>query len=159
MKNQSIACFTKALVVLAGFAVCSTALAQPTVRNCVDPTVGSSPALIFTIKVSGPNLEQITNVGFTFSRSGSPLSPGQDGFEQSFGGQPVRTKAPGVFEVPLNITEFTASGSYTMTSINIGNGRIGQPFSPPAFTPPDPVIVCNPKSFGPFKVDSIVKNP
>ena len=70
MKDQSIVCFTKALLVLAGISVCSTALAQDA-KPCLQP----DSHITYTIPLLGSpsDIGKITQVQVQGIR---PTNPG-----------------------------------------------------------------------------------
>jgi hypothetical protein len=158
MKYQSVACFTNALLGLALLLPCSAAFGQSSTdkRKCEDP--GST--IVFTVKISGPHVEQVVYAGLDFERTPSPLDPSQETLPKQLQSQHVTIVVPGTLEVPVLIPEYAAPGEYTLRQLDISNGGpVGQSFKPPEIAPPSPIIVCNAKTFGPFKADSVTRKP
>lgn len=155
MNRFSTACFTNALLALAG----STALAQsPPAKKCEEP--GSH--LTYTLKISGMNLQDVKDAGLNFGRSPQPpITAGQEGFTTQVTQQGTATiVSPGILEVSVAISESTAEGEYRLTQVDISNRLTGQSFRPPfSFAEPPPIVVCNNKRFGPYKLDSVTKKP
>ena len=110
MKSQSIACFTKALLALAGMSVCSVALGQEVTET---HTYKTGESIKLEVSFSGPGASEIRAVGMQLIIQ-SPHLADQEGFlDQVIGGNPKRS-SPTSFTLSLPVPTNAATGDYQL---------------------------------------------
>jgi hypothetical protein len=150
MKHQLIDCFTKALVLLAGFTVCSTAFAQPLTKPCY--SAGNGPQ--FTVTLHGKYVGTLTNLNVTVKSDATAAADRVN----SFGSPGVRPSSPGVFTVTVLIPVNAANGKYSISDINANGDGFNVAYRPQMdFTPPAPFEVCT--AFEKPSITSIIEHP
>jgi hypothetical protein len=147
MKHQSIVCFTKALLVLAGISVGSAALAQEIAHEAIRP----NKTVTYTITGEG-DVNKVTGIEIQFnSKRDSPPSD-QQGYQTSFGSGRLAPK-PGAsresIEVTVTIPASVASGEYWITQINAStaSGASARYVAPQDFMAPPALRIDNPERF------------
>jgi hypothetical protein len=156
MKHQSIACFTKALLVLAGLSACPVALAQDS-KEALRP----NKTITYELKLSGDDAQRAGDVSFQFATDARPgLSQG--GYDTQFwsGHQVLRPSAkPGFLEATVTIPDTVISGRYEMKKIQLfrkNSNVINVAFDAGAgFTAPPSFELINDDTFGRIKVEKV----
>jgi len=110
MKDQSIVCFTKALLVLAGISVCSVALAQE-IAHPYHP----GDVLHVLVKFSGPDARKISSaaVNLEFVGDANAIRKDQPNFASTlYLSESHSTPEPNTFDVSIKVPINQASGEY-----------------------------------------------
>lgn len=112
MKHESIACFTKALLVLVGISVCSTALSQPRVPYHPGDTI------TIAISFEGADASRVRTGIAYFGVSGTRSH--QAGFQAELGFDNAKPAGPNTIEVSFKVGSHVASGTYKLTQVRAG---------------------------------------
>jgi hypothetical protein len=143
MKHQSIACFTNAVLVLAGLSVCFTA--SP--LNAQQAGLKRHPGdhLHYNVTLADGDVGKVANVTVSLKTSAT-ARPDQQGINQ-FGGRCQKTSDPKIWTCDVVIRPDAIDGDYQLFQVGASSPEFGKDYSEDFHVPVVPIE--NPNTFHP----------